>query len=90
MRHAEHMLSNWANPDYDTALILTAVTGNITSPYAQHIREFIQEYSSATGQISYVSVISESHQSLHACNGCVHVVEWTLVHVAPESGHRCL
>lgn len=53
-RHAEHMLSNWANPDYDTALILTAMTGNITSPYATHIREFMQEYTTATGQISCV------------------------------------
>lgn len=53
-RHAEHMLSNWANSDYDTALILTAVTGNVSSPYATHLREFIQEYSTATGQISCV------------------------------------
>lgn len=50
------MLSNWGNPDYDVALILTAVTGNVSSPYATHIKEFIQEYSTASGQVTCAPV----------------------------------
>eukprot|EP00892_Ulva_mutabilis_P001195 jgi/Ulvmu1/11076/UM007_0258.1 len=48
-RHAEEMLVSWSNPDYDTALLLTQVTGNVTSPYARHVSEFIRVYVDADG-----------------------------------------
>lgn len=49
------MLSNWGNPDYDSGMILTEVTGNVSSPYANHVREYIKSYSTATGLVKYVS-----------------------------------
>ena len=38
------MLSLWANPDYDTALLLTMATGNITTNAAKHIREYVDAH----------------------------------------------
>lgn len=53
-RHAQEMVVSWSNPDYDTALLLTQVTGNITSPYARHVSEFVRAYIDADGsQIWY-------------------------------------
>jgi hypothetical protein len=48
------MFSNWVNPDYDTALVLTQVTGNSSSIYAQHVRDFVREYVNANGQVKCV------------------------------------
>jgi hypothetical protein len=50
------MVSNWATPDYDIALVLTAATANLSSPYAKHITDFITEYASPGGQVKCAPV----------------------------------
>ena len=48
-RHAQEMVVSWSNPDYDTALLLTQVTGNVANRYARHVEEFIRGYVDADG-----------------------------------------
>jgi hypothetical protein len=44
LRHTEYMVSYWGNPDYDTALLLTMATGNLTTNAAQHLRDYIDHH----------------------------------------------
>jgi hypothetical protein len=63
-RHKEYMLSLWANPDYDTALLLTMATGNLTTNAAQHVREYIDAHIAAND--GYITCASCS--SVHAAH----------------------
>lgn len=68
VRHQERMLMSWSNPDYDTALLLTQVTGNVTSPYARHVSEFVREYVDADGsQVWCVPPAASDGRLLSCC-----------------------
>lgn len=76
-RHQKEMVVSWSNPDYDTALLLTQVTGNITSPYARHVSEFVRGYVDADGtQIWYgsppppLTLHSPPRHTCCACHAC--------------------
>jgi hypothetical protein len=44
VRHKQQMLSYWGNPDYDTALLLTMASGNVTTVPVRRLEDYVNSH----------------------------------------------
>ena len=48
-RRKHYRVSNWDNPVFDAALMLTITSGHVTGRYAEVVHEFVKDYVQANG-----------------------------------------
>lgn len=48
-RRKYYKVSDWDNPTFGAALMMTIATGHVTGPYAEEVHSFVSEYVQANG-----------------------------------------